>query len=270
MALDAHPGARFERQLADARLRAIGAIAALGLTVASRLFTLVVEARQVVLVREAMADGDVDPETMELGDRLAWFGHMSQAVLFVVTAVLFIQWLWIVIGLTRDLGGRLWWRPRDALRVFLVPIVNFWEPYRLLRDVTRALAPQRLPDPPTRMELDGSTGYRDGRLIVPPPRRALPAALVGAWWTAYSLGWVPGAIVRTASLGEECAAYEPRLLTEIASDAAEIVAAVLAIQLVRAVAARLDERFRRIRHNPVDVLDEAGIRLPVQRPGSGG
>jgi len=45
------------------------------------------------------------------------------------------------------------------------------------------------------------------------------------------------------------------------SDAADIIVAVLAVLTMRAITARLVERCRRIRYNPVEVLQAAKIPI---------
>jgi hypothetical protein len=197
-------------------------------------------------------------------DALANVGEKTQLMLFFATGILFVHWLSIVVRLARELGGGLRWKPRDAFWSFVIPFISLWEPYQVVRDVTRALAPERLPDPRPRLEVDASTrGYREGRLVVPPRRVEVPGNLVALWWTAYLAARVSGLLfgivlgaARTPGSGID---FETQSWFQMAICAVDLSSAALAMLVVRGVAARLAERFRRIRYNPVEVLREAGI-----------
>jgi hypothetical protein len=257
--LDAHPGVRFERAIGDARVRARAVRIALGVTLGADVCMVLVNAARLGLVRDARAGGHVEWATVGLLDRLAELGDALNAPLLLVTGVLFVRWLRIVVRLAREFGGGLRWKPRQVLWAFLMPIVSLWRPYELVRDVTRALAPERLPEPRPRLDVHESTGYRDGPLVVPPRGLALPNGLVGAWWATWVAGQVLFVVLRPVG---DAVDFESRAAFRIALDALDVASAALAIQVVGAVAARLAERFRRIRFNPVDVLRDAGMDLP--------
>jgi hypothetical protein len=100
---DAHPGVRFERAVGDAWARARAARIALGVTLASRVYLIAVNAARLTLVREAHAGIQVDLATLRSLDQLAHIGELSRTLLFWGTAVLFVRWLWIAVQLAREL-----------------------------------------------------------------------------------------------------------------------------------------------------------------------
>ncbi len=75
--------------------------------------------------------------------------------------------------------------------------------------------------------------------------------------------WIGNVIANIASRqhGETLGDLVVRNDLNSAADAVEVVSAVLAVLVVRGVTARLDERYRRTRHNPVEALTAAGITL---------
>jgi Domain of unknown function (DUF4328) len=256
-----HPAEQFEADVRVADSRAKAAMVALALTAALRCVLIPIAMWQNGLLHAAES-GNVPPrETLELSDTLVSSGALAQLALFIVTGVLFLRWLHRVVKVTRALGGdTLRWTPRDAALSFIIPVVSFARPYQVMRDVHDHLAPDVVPEPPVLVQPGEMSGYRGVEVKAPPPPAKLPHAQLGAWWGFF---WVGNIIANIASRqhGETLSDLVARNYLNSAADAVEVVSAVLAVFVVRGVTARLDERYRRTRHNPVEALTAAGITL---------
>ena len=123
---------------------------------------------------------------------------------------------------------------------FFIPIVSFYRPYQVLRDVHDQLEPDGVPEPAPRPRLDGSGGYRSVAMEKAPPPRTLPHAFIGAWWALF----IAERIVSSFGLVSEVLA---------------IGAALLAVLVVRSVEARLEERHRRLHHASDEELEAWGL-----------
>lgn len=168
-------------------------------------------------------------------------GHLAQMTMLVVTAVLFLRWLSLVVTLSRTTSTTpLRWTASEAVWGFFIPIISLYRPYQVLRDVHDQLAPDGVPEPAPRARLDGSGGYRSVPMEKAPPPRALPHASIGAWWGLFVAERLLGAFGTGAQV-------------------LAIGAAALAVLVVRSVQARLEERYRRLRHASDEELEAWGI-----------
>jgi hypothetical protein len=70
---------------------------------------------------------------------------------------------------------------------FVIPVLSFFRPYQVMRTLDVSFDPNVLPAPAVRVETAGG-GYREAAFALV-PSRAIPAALVGAWWLFYLLAW---------------------------------------------------------------------------------
>jgi len=145
-------------------------------------------------------------------------------LLTLATAVLFVLWLYRVrvnaevIYPHGHQYARGW-----VIGGWIVPLVNFWFPWRITNDVWRASGPP-------------------GEHGVPRP---VPAGLVHAWWTALMLGELLSVLGRQ-SMGSEAAlhyvdSYREALIVLIASELLTAAAAVLAVLVVRRLTAMQEE-----------------------------
>ncbi len=255
-----HPAARYDADIQKAKRRGTAAVISLALTAALRASSIPVQFWQSSLL-DQMKSGSAPPQaTLELSDSLFQLGGIAELVLLLVTGILFLRWLHIVVRLSRALGvNRLQWSPSQAVWGFIIPFVSFARPYRIMRDLHDLLSPDMVPEPPMQVRA-GEGGYRDVQFEVPPAPAKLPHASIGAWWTAF---WVGNILANFA--GRQTGTTIEALLTRntlySVSDAVDIVSALLAVVVVRAVTARLLERFRRVRHSTAEALDREGIVL---------
>lgn len=256
-----HPAEPYAADVQTIRRRGLFAMIALALTLGQRLFSSSVALWQDSLLHRLHGEAPPTQDVLELSDTLTGLNGIAQLVLLVLTAVLFLRWLHLCVRLTRALGGEtLTWTPRDAMWAFFIPFVNCVRPYRVIRDVHDHLAPDLVPEPPVQVIADGTTGYRDVKLVVPPPPMKLPHAGIGAWWATW---WI-GNILNNISARTKGTDVDDLLVRNgltIAADWADIVCALLALLLVRALTMRVLERFRRVRHTPAEQLAAAQITI---------
>jgi hypothetical protein len=246
---DSHPAARYETDVGEARRRATAAIVALGL-IGVGVYQVPVDLWQYGLAGNLNAGAQAAHDISRLSDTFAQIDAYLKPMLGLVTAVLFLRWLHLVVRLTRALGGaHLRWTPSSAVWAFFIPVLNFFRPYQVLRDVYRQLAPDKAPEPSVQVVADGSEGYRAVRIVTPPQAAKVPAVSIAAWWALFWLG--------------DCQIHwlDAYVNYALVSDALKMASAGLAILMVRAVTAQLVERFRRVRHNPVDILRAVGITV---------
>jgi hypothetical protein len=204
----------------------------------------------------------ISQEALKQTDSLVRTGGIGQLILLLITAVLFLRWLHRLTALARPLGrGYMRWTPRDAVLAFFIPFVNIFRPYEVLRDLHNRLTPDFLPEPPDQTVVEDAD-YRGVRIASPPPPVRLPHAAIGAWWGAF---WGGNLLANIASRIHPTTVDGLMGFNSLSmvSDAVDILSAGLGIVVVRGVTARLLERFRRVRHNPVEVLRENGLDLPA-------
>jgi hypothetical protein len=255
-----HPAEAIEPSVRSAEGRAKFAIAALSLTLASRLFNIGTAVAQNALIDQVQGGAQVEHARLVASDSMVAAAAVVQLALLVATAVLFLRWLHRTSATARMLGALLLHSPKDAVWAFFIPFVNLRRPYEVLKNVHDALLDPSLPEAQAMMVADGAGGYRSVQVQAPPPPIALPAAAVGAWWGTYCLS---GFIANGASRMNDStlADIASRNVGTMISACFDIVSAVLAILVVRGVTARLSERYRRVRHNTPETLQAAGVVL---------
>ena len=152
--------------------------------------------------------GSVTPERLQLSDQLMMITGLAQALVFLVTAVLFLVWF------GRSAANlKRWSHPRHGTAFsvvsWFIPIVSLWIPKQAANDIWRAGEHREVP------------GY------------------VHAWWALFLITSLLYNVIfgYTPSQGDF---EEFRTLNnlEIAGSAVSIVTAVLAIKLVRDASAR--------------------------------
>jgi hypothetical protein len=234
---------------------------ALGATAALDVAQISVRAWQSTLLRAVQAGVSSGQEALQFSDTLVRYGSIAALGLLLATCILFLRWLSSLVRLTKALSAKkLRWTPGDAVWAFFIPIVSLLRPYHVLRDVYGALAPDAVPEPPLRSRADETAGYRHAEVLIPPPAGKLPRASIAAWWALYMTGGGIAWTVRYSSREDIDAIVGSNHLHN-GADLIRVVSAVLAIVMVRAVTARLVERYRRVRHNPPEVLESVGITI---------
>lgn len=239
---------------------------ALALTALHRLLMLPARAWQGRLLAQIERGERVDMQQAQLSDGFLNMGTAAQMILLVVTATLFLMWIHRLTRVTRALGGdTMRWLPKDAVWAFIIPVVSIARPYQVVRDLHDQLTPELVPEPVAQVTATATDGYRGVTVVEPPRATALPASRVGAWWGAFWVGNVVANIASRQHSTEVGALAVGNILNAVA-DGIEVVSAVLAVLVVRGMTARLQERFRRMRHAAPEQLAAAGFTVAPPLP----
>ncbi|MFO0630324.1 MAG: DUF4328 domain-containing protein [Polyangiales bacterium] len=263
---EGHPAEAWEAEVRRVQARGNVAIAALGVTVLTRVVQIGIQRWQSGLISAVQAGTPPSQEALELSDRAVQLGAMTQLAVLLVTGIVFLRWLHGATRCTRGLGGdTLRWTPKEAVTGFIIPFLNITRPFQIVRDLHDHLAPELLPAPQAQVVSSEHAGYRSVELREPPPAVRLPHASIGAWWGTFWLGNVFGNIAARQT-GNTLDALQSMHTLNTISDSIDVVSASLAIVMVRGVTARLAERLRRVRHNPVEVLQAHGVTVEPPTP----
>lgn len=165
--------------------------------------------REIDLIERVIAGGEFTmAEARASDDRQQAIGAI-QLALVVATGVAWLVWQHRAHANLRDGGaGGLKFTPGWAVGWWFVPIANLWQPFRAMSELAR-----RGP---------------------PAPDRSLPPG-VGAWWAAFVGSGIVGRLSAGLARSEEAEDILLSSRLSIAGDALLIVAAVLAVGVVRAV-----------------------------------
>jgi hypothetical protein len=265
-----HPALLYDRPVAELRTRARLAVGVLAVTLLARGWDVGARQWSIGLLQTLLTSGDpvqrATQSQLELADRLVNLGAGVIGPAFLVTAILFLRWVHALVKLTRQLGvDGLAWTPSQAVWGFIIPVVSFIRPYKVLRDVQQGLDPDEIAPPPPRVDRDVQAGYRGVTFEVPPSPSRLPSSFLGAWWGSFMFGSVVARIASASSNVDKSGNRIESLVTSyhvaMFSSAVLVVAAAFAILVVRSLTARLEERFRRIRHSTPESLSAQGIAL---------
>ncbi len=254
---ETHPVEHLEGSVAELRRRARLAVAALVATALVRAVDAAARGWSIGRVR-AFERSELDLSALEAADTVVNATAVGINVLLVVTAALFLRWVHRLVALTRSLGGSsVGVTPAEAAWAFVIPIVSLYRPFQVMRATRDALEPEAFENPPPRVDADAAAHYRDAAIAVPPPPPALPQATLGAWWGSFVLMNITGRFAQgnPTDLSGVVSTYQ----VACAVDALALVAAGFAVTVVRALTARLDERFRRLRFATPEALARQGF-----------
>jgi hypothetical protein len=260
-----HPAAPYDRPVAELRTRATLALVALAATMLARAWDFGARQWSIGLLQSIVAtEQGGEPASqaqLELADQLVNLGAFAINALLLVTAIVFLRWVHRLVTLTRALGAPdLRWTPSQAVWGFIIPFVSLVRPYQVLRDVQQRLDPEEVAPPAPRLERDLQADYRSSALVLPPRAKALTSSLLGLWWGSFIamsvVARLANAFVKGATTTHAVvAAYHSDML----ASGLAVVAAALCMQVVRSLTARLEERFRRIRHATTESLVEQRV-----------
>jgi hypothetical protein len=207
-----------------------------------------------------VASGEVTQKTLQLSDSVFAGVGLAQTPMLIVAGVLFLLWLRAAVTAAHDLvtAPHLRWSASQATWSFFLPFVNLVRPYHVVRDLHDVLDPEGIPEPAPRLDPKGVGDYRSVKLKKAPPPSTLPHASIGAWWGLYIVSGLMGYGI-AGSQGTSVDALVVNRQVVALSSAVEIVAAGLAVMVVRAIDGRLSERLRRVRHASKAELREWGF-----------
>ncbi len=161
------------------------------------------------------------PASYGLLDRMDQVGFPLQILLFIACAVVFVRWKVAAYRLLPELTGTdTEHEPPWAGWAYVVPILNLFRPFQIMRELWDGSEPSRL-----HVLLDSE---RDGRWML------------GAWWGLWLCGGFLGRIGRAVERGNP--AHDALWALQIGSTLLLAVAAVLAALIVRAVDAHQQAR----------------------------
>lgn len=267
-----HPAQRYDRPVAALRTRATLAVGGLFVSLVARGWDVGTRQWSIGLLQTLLTTNDplhrATQSQLEFADRLVNLGASVIGPAFVLTAILFLRWVHGLVKLTRQLGvDGLVWTPSRAVWGFIIPVISLIRPFQVLRDVQQGLDPNEITPPPPRVERDAQTDYRSVALAIPPLANRLPSSFLGAWWASFMLGSVATRVTNAFSnidksgTGNRIESVVTSYHAAMFSSAVLVVAAAFAILVVRSLTARLEERFRRIRHSTPESLSAQGIAL---------
>lgn len=155
-----------------------------------------------------------DVSKAELIDQLAILSFGTYIAFFLVTAILFITWLYRAHRSDRMYPAALHHGSGWAIGGWFVPILGFWRPVQMVNDVRR-----------------GAVGHEP----------ATGTELVGTWWFFWIVSFIAGrAINGVAPTGDEgpreyFAALHDMAVAEVVSGVADALALATALLVVRHV-----------------------------------
>ena len=263
-----HPAAHLLPSVVVLRRRATLAIIALGAVMLARGASLLALEWSVVLLRSIPTCGSGAPpalmDRIRAADAIVNATNTAIAITFVVTAIVFLRWMHRLVLLTRALDAALAWSPSEAVWSFIIPLVGLVRPYQILSAVHTALAPENVAPVDVRVEPSAQGDYRSVVFVAPSAAIAIPAAPVAMWWGAFILLSVGTRVVTMVTTGAKSTTVDGAVTSyhgTMLADAVAVIAAALAIMVVRGLTARAVERFRRIRESTPEALAAQGIRL---------
>lgn len=235
------------------RGRALWAIVAIVATIVTDLVAVWADLLDVDLM-DRLIDGENVPEDelRERDDRQSLVGLLQLAVL-VVSVFFFIRWFHASYSNLPLLGQpNLRYRTGWAIGAWFVPFLNLWRPKSIANDIWRGSAP----DAPEYAREDW------GDAPVTP--------LLHVWWAAWILTSIVAQVAgRAWWRGDTPEDLKNAAQLDMASSFVNVVAAVLAIAVIRALTSRQEQRTRRIATMPPTPPQPAGQGY-TERYDSGG
>jgi hypothetical protein len=224
----------------DARLsrRAKWATAALALVILIDLIAVVFDLVEWRLLDRLESGGDVtDAELAASDDRQGAIGVLQVGV-YILTAVAFIVWFHRAYRRTEELGAETRYGGGWAIGAWFVPILSLWRPKQIANDMWRGSDPDAPPGP--------ETAWRDQPV----------SPLLAVWWGAFLItNWGGIAVYNMRDEAGTVAAFKEASLVTLGADAFDVLAAVLAILVVRKLTERLQKREAVVASEPEPALE---------------
>ncbi|HEV2803003.1 MAG TPA: DUF4328 domain-containing protein [Pyrinomonadaceae bacterium] len=178
--------------------------------------------------------GEALPELLYVGIALLQF------LVFIATAVAFLMWLHRAYRNLRALGAMgLDTTPGWAVGYFFIPILNLFKPFQVMKEIWR----NSTPGSERQASFGGQSGASFGGGYVRPGT----PALIGWWWAFWIIATIADrASSRAARMARTIEGMMLASWVSIASDALFIIAAVLAILLVKQIDEMQETKFRQM------------------------
>jgi hypothetical protein len=218
---------------ASGRLRALLTMLLLAAGAINSVLSLIASGALVGSLSDAGGLGAPD-EFGETAAEMLYVGvALLQVVIFAATAFAFLMWLHRAYRNLPALGADgLATTPGWAVAYFFIPFVNLFKPFQVVREIWRESTPGR-----EAREVFGGDDDEAARPGAPP--------LVGWWWALWLIANVAGRA--SHQVGDRLGTIEGMLLASwvsIASDALFVIAAALAIMIVKRIDEMQEAKFR--------------------------
>ncbi len=208
-------------------------IALLVVQIVLNLVAMVLDGLEIGLISRALRGGVVSEAELGSNAIQQAFVGITQTLVFLVTAVLFLIWMYRSHRNLSALGAEgLRFRGGWVVGYWFIPVLNLYRPYQVMREIWQGSDPS---------VLEAGEQWR----TVP------SSALLGWWWAMWLASSVFGRI--STRLALRAATGEGLLLSGYLSvlvDCLWIVAAVLAIAVVQAVTTRQEKKWYFLRYPP--------------------
>lgn len=258
-----HPAASLAPSVNVLRGRAKLAILGLGAVMLARGWDLFARVWSLGLIREIPPEGADDALTarLEHSDVMVNVGIYAVYGAFFLAAVVFLRWLHRLVSLARAFDTGTSWTPSQAMWAWFIPFLSLVRPYQVMSAMHLALEPEMVEPPTMRADPSASSDYRNVAFVQPSPATKLPPAMIGLWWGAFLVMNVGSRIFVSTkaytTIESVVSAYQGTMFV----DAFALVAAALAITVVRGLTARAVERFRRLSESTPEALAYQDIHL---------
>lgn len=250
-----HPAERYVSSMTELSKRATLASGALGLSIGVNVYDFFARLWTLTLFG-SLTHADPDEPTLNVVHRFNRAGQFVDIggyvgiAMLALTAILFLRWVHRFVVLARGLGARdLSWSPAQAVATFVLPIVSFFRPHLVLTELEEQTDPENIAEPPPRVERDAVAGYRGTTFVATPVAKRVRRALIGFWWGT----WIASNLLSLFAWLFARGLHESYYVL-MGADFLGVIAAVLAIHVVRTLTARMEERFRRILYTEPDAL----------------
>lgn len=224
---------------ASGHTRGVVAVILLGLTILVSAITIVADLSQIELLDRMQNGGEnawTETEATENDQRQGILAVMA-SVLYLATALPFCMWVHRAHRNLPALGGRsLQYSPDWAVGYYFVPILNLFRPYQVMREIWFASDPNGEP----KIHCEKHQVYAPG--------------IIKWWWALFLLmnmaSNVAGSVMRAAQNAPPAriinalteATFTSTIVTTIS-----ILAAIMAIIVIRNIDQRQTDRFERLR-----------------------
>lgn len=258
--------ARLDSSLKTLRQRSTLAVIALAAVMVARGVEVLALNWSLDLLALVPQDGHgAPPELMDrlrAADAVVNATSIAIALSFVAAAFTFSWWTHRLVLSSQQLDAKVGITPGGAIWAFVIPILGLIKPYKVFNDLHRALEPDNVALPAPRVDHDAQGDYRSTKFVEMAPAGRLPQALLGLWWGAFVVMCLASRLLTaTTRDAKTISAITDMYHGNMFVSAVAVVAAGLAITVVRGFTARAGERYRRIRGSTTEELAAQGISV---------
>ena len=210
--------------------RARWVVVVLLIVVVADVASILSDAEQIGLMNRVIDGEEVTVSELDSSDDHQALAGLAQLGLLLVSTIVFLRWFSAAYRNLLPLGATSRrFTPGWAIGAWFIPILNLWRPKQIANDIWRA---SEVDAPP-----DQGDAWRE-RPVSP---------LVTWWWAAWVAGGIVGnTVLRLSFRSDTPEALRDAVSADILALVLDIVAAVLAILVVRAVTARQELRADRL------------------------